>query len=333
MHGFGTVRAPAFLRILTRQIDQLAEFKRNGTGPRSPVSLVFAIPLRSDSTSAACIHRCASRREILHAPNVRGRRPSPCRCLFRYVSGSTRGRRLSRSLRTCCLIICPSGARSLRGRALREQMRTVFSERSVTIASALFSSSYSNHSRALLERSTEFPSMSVKLQKSLNNLDSAPLGMPPDLGSVMSDRNVLSGTCDLRLVRVHLLPAQGQHRFVLGEKKRVSARARQKLHPRIVCLAKTLRVCRINDLGCGCAARFSLRFPDVCAPSTSARLGPLRLSRPRRTPPGEPRPSATTAGSARKTTSPASEFSRQAVLGRSPKSLVGLEEIADPDHA
>src|ERR1019366_5290766 len=64
-----------------------------------------------------------------------------------------------------------------------------------------------------------------------------------------------------------------------------------------------------------------------------ARLGHLRLSLPRRTPPGEPRPSATTAGSARKATSPSTEFCRQAVLGRSAKSLVWLEKVVDPRYS
>jgi hypothetical protein len=40
-----------------------------------------------------------------------------------------------------------------------------------------------------------------------------------------------------------------------------------------LCLAKTLHVRRINDLGDRCKARIPLRFSDDCAPSISARLG------------------------------------------------------------
>ena len=81
-----------------------------------------------------------------------------------------------------------------------------------------------------------------------------------------------------------------------------------------------------------CTARIPLKFSDVCAPSTSARLGRFCLSLARRTPSGEPRPPATTAGSACKTTSPSSEFRRPAVLDCSAKSMVWLEEIIDPRH-
>jgi len=97
-------------------------------------------------------------------------------------------------------------------------------------------------------------------------------------------------------------------------------------------LAKTLRVRRINDLGRTCQAYFSLEFPDVCVPSTSARLGCLRLSLPRRTHLGEPRPSATTADSARQATASSTESRRQAVLGRSARNLDWLEEIVDHCH-
>ena len=47
---------------------------------------------------------------------------------------------------------------------------------------------------------------------------------------------------------------------------------------------------------------------------------------------GEPRPTATTPGSALKATTPSTEFRRQAVLGRFAKILDWLEEIVDPSH-
>src|ERR1019366_7084227 len=49
---------------------------------------------------------------------------------------------------------------------------------------------------------------------------------------------------------------------------------------------------------CTYAARLSLSFLDVCARSTSARLGRLGLSLPRRTSSGEPGASTATAGCA-----------------------------------
>src|ERR1035438_8654657 len=99
-----------------------------------------------------------------------------------------------------------------------------------------------------------------------------------------------------------------------------------------LCLAKTLHAPESITWRHAYALHFSLSFPDVCAPSTSTRLGHLRLSLPRRTPPGEPRPSATTSGSALKATTPPTKFRRQAVLDRSAKGLVWLEEIVDPRH-
>jgi hypothetical protein len=100
----------------------------------------------------------------------------------------------------------------------------------------------------------------------------------------------------------------------------------------MLCLAKTLHNRRINDLEEHLPGALFALIPDVCAPSTSARLGLLRLSLPRRTPPGGPRPSATTAGSARQATSPSTEFRRPAVLGRFATSLLRLDEIVDPGH-
>jgi len=105
-------------------------------------------------------------------------------------------------------------------------------------------------------------------------------------------------------------------------------------HPPAACASPKLRTSAESmTWGHACAVVFSLIFPDVCPPSTSARLGRLRVSLPRRTPVGEPRPSATTAGSARQATSPATEFRRQAVLGHSTKSLVWLEKVVDPSHS
>jgi hypothetical protein len=66
-----------------------------------------------------------------------------------------------------------------------------------------------------------------------------------------------------------------------------------------LCLAKTLHVPESMTWRRTCPARLSLLSPDFCAPSIPAQPGHLRLSFPRRTPPREPRPSATTADSVR----------------------------------
>jgi hypothetical protein len=79
--------------------------------------------------------------------------------------------------------------------------------------------------------------------------------------------------------------------------------------------------------------RNSLSLTKTCAaPSTSARLGCLRLSLSRRTPPREPRPSAITAGSARQATSSSTEFRRQTVLSLrayGPRNLMKIRALLD----